>query len=72
MSFRHLTLPVILLGLSMQLTGCSSFSGMFAESEKKVEEKPADVLYGEADTAMKKSDFTKAAERFEEVDRQHP
>jgi outer membrane protein assembly factor BamD len=72
MSFRHLMLPALLLGLSMPLTGCSSFSGMFAESEKKVEEKPADVLYKEGDDAMKKTDYTKAAERFEEVDRQHP
>jgi outer membrane protein assembly factor BamD len=72
MGFRHLTLPAVLLGLSMQLTGCSSFSGMFAESEKKVEERPADVLYQEGDAAVKKGDYTKAAERFEEVDRQHP
>jgi outer membrane protein assembly factor BamD len=72
MGFRHLTLPAVLLGLSMQLTGCSSFSGMFAENTKKVEERPADVLYKEGDDAVKKGDYTKAAERFEEVDRQHP
>jgi outer membrane protein assembly factor BamD len=72
MSFRHLTLPAVLLGLSLQLAGCSSFSGMFAAAEKKVEEKPADVLYKEGDDATKKGDYTKAAERFEEVDRQHP
>jgi outer membrane protein assembly factor BamD len=72
MGFRHLTLPAVLLGLSLQLTGCSSFSGMFAEAPKTVDEKPADVLYNEGDTAMKKGDYTKSAERFEEVDRQHP
>jgi outer membrane protein assembly factor BamD len=70
--FRHLMLPAVLLGLSLQLTGCSSFSGMFAAQEKKVDEKPADVLYKEGDEAIKKGDYSKAAERFEEVDRQHP
>jgi outer membrane protein assembly factor BamD len=71
MGFRHLTLAAVLLGVSMQLSGCSSFSGMFAE-KKAVEEKPADVLYKEGDEAVNKGDYTKAAERFEEVDRQHP
>jgi outer membrane protein assembly factor BamD len=72
MSFRHLRLATILLGVSVHLSGCSSFSGMFAASEPKVEEKPADVLYKEGEAATDKGDYTKAAERFEEVDRQHP
>jgi outer membrane protein assembly factor BamD len=72
MSIRHLTLATVLVGAALQLSGCSSFSGMFASAEKKIEEKPADVLYKEGDEAVKKGDYTKAAERFEEVDRQHP
>ncbi len=72
MSFRHLALATVLLGASLQLSACASFSGMFSAEEKKVEEKPADVLYSEGDTAINKGDYSKAAERFEEVDRQHP
>jgi outer membrane protein assembly factor BamD len=72
MSFRHLMLATVLIGASLQLSACASFSGMFASEEKKIDEKPADVLYKEADEAVKKSDYSKAAERFEEVDRQHP
>jgi outer membrane protein assembly factor BamD len=45
---------------------------MFSSSEKKVDERPANVLYAEADQALSKGDYTKAAETFEEVDRQHP
>lgn len=72
MSFRHLRLATVLLGVCVHLSGCSSFSGMFASEAPKVEEKPADILYKEAETAVDKGDYTKAAERFEEVDRQHP
>jgi outer membrane protein assembly factor BamD len=72
MSFRHLTLATVLIGATLQLSGCASFSGMFAAEEPKIEEKPADVLYGEGDEAVKKNDYSKAAEKFEEVDRQHP
>jgi outer membrane protein assembly factor BamD len=72
MSIRHLKLATVLVGCALQLSGCSSFSGMFATAEKKIEEKPADVLYKEGDEAINKGDYTKAAERFEEVDRQHP
>ena len=72
MNFRHLTLATVLIGASLQLSGCASFSGMFAAEEKKIDEKPADVLYKEGDDAVNKHDWTKAAERFEEVDRQHP
>jgi outer membrane protein assembly factor BamD len=72
MSIRHLKLATVLVGCALQLSACSSFSGMFATAEKKIEEKPADVLYKEGDEAINKGDYTKAAERFEEVDRQHP
>jgi outer membrane protein assembly factor BamD len=72
MTFRHLTLATVLIGASLQLSACSSFSGMFSEAPTKIEEKPADVLYKEGDGYVNKGDYTKAAERFEEVDRQHP
>ncbi len=72
MSFRHLTLATVLIGASLQLSGCASLSGMFASEEKKIDEQPADVLYKQGDEAVNKHDWTKAAEKYEEVDRQHP
>jgi outer membrane protein assembly factor BamD len=55
------------------LGGCAGgLGGMFSSEEPKVESKPADVLYGEANKEFEESDWTKAAEKFEEVDRQHP
>jgi outer membrane protein assembly factor BamD len=71
MRFRHLARASILVAVALQVAGCASFS-MFGSDEKKIDAKPADALYQEAETAMNKSDFTKAAERYEEVDRQHP
>lgn len=75
MSLRHLTAATVLIAISLQLAACgssSSLGGLFSSEEKKIEEKPADVLYKEGDDAVNKGDYTKAAERFEEVDRQHP
>jgi len=72
MGFRHLTKAAVLLGVSLQLTACASFSMFGSDPKPTVDTRPADVLYTEADTALNKSDYTKAAEKFEEVDRQHP
>jgi len=55
------------------VAGCASMGSMFSSTDTKtVEERPANVLYAEADQALNKGDYTKAAETFEEVDRQHP
>lgn len=55
------------------LAGCASAGSLFSSEEpKKVDDRPADVIYKEADTLLEKGDYTKAAEQFEEVDRQHP
>lgn len=46
---------------------------LFSSSDAaKVDERPPDVIYKEADANLDKGDYTKAAEQFEEVDRQHP
>jgi outer membrane protein assembly factor BamD len=42
------------------------------DSKPTVETKPPGVLYKEADTLLNKGEYSKAAARFEEVDRQHP
>ncbi len=55
------------------LTGCASVGSMFSsEDTTKVDDRPPDVIYKEADTLLTKGEYTKAAEQFEEVDRQHP
>lgn len=69
MSFRHLTKAVAVVVLAGSLAGCSS---MFGGSTPTVDAAPPDVMYKEADVLLNKGDYTKAAEKFEEVDRQHP
>ncbi len=53
------------------LSGCagSLFGG---DTGPKVETKPAPELYKEANTALNDEDYSVAATKFEEVDRQHP
>ncbi|MEJ2123991.1 MAG: outer membrane protein assembly factor BamD [Alphaproteobacteria bacterium] len=70
MSVRHLLKPLALLVLVGTLAGCSSMFG--GDSKPAVDTKPPDVLYKEADTLLNKGEYTKAAAKFEEVDRQHP
>jgi outer membrane protein assembly factor BamD len=72
MTLRNLARAAALLLLSTQLTACagSLFGG--GDEGPTVETKPADVLYGDANTQLDKGNYSKAAERFEEVDRQHP
>ncbi len=61
-------LSVLLLG------GCSSgsLSSMFSSEKKTEENKPPNVLFAEGDAFLAKGEYTYAAEKFEEVDRQHP
>jgi outer membrane protein assembly factor BamD len=71
MSFRHILQAAAVVLLIGPLAGCgaSLFGG---DSKPTVETKPPDVLYKEADKLLNDNDYTKAAQRFEEVDRQHP
>jgi outer membrane protein assembly factor BamD len=55
--------------------GLSACAGSLFGSKDEtptVETKPPDVLYKEANEKLEKGDYTEAAKRFEEVDRQHP
>ncbi|MDD2325577.1 MAG: outer membrane protein assembly factor BamD [Alphaproteobacteria bacterium] len=58
------TLPA--LALFLLLTGCAS------DKDKAPPEKPVEELYTEASDLMDKREFSEAARRFEEVERQHP
>ena len=71
MSFRHILQAAAVVLLIGPLAGCgaSLFGG---DNKPTVETKPPDVLYKEADKLLNDNDYTKAAQRFEEVDRQHP
>lgn len=55
--------------LALQLAACGSFWG---DKKELAADTPADKLYAEANALLDKGEWTKAAERFEEVDRQHP
>lgn len=66
--FLKIAVLSLLAGL---LSGCagSLFGG---DEAPTVETRPPDVLYKEANKELEEEDWTKAAEKFEEVDRQHP
>ncbi len=66
-------LPLLLLLLP--LAGCSSVSSFFSGSDKTAEvgnAPPPEQLYSSADQLLSAGKFEKAAEKFEEVDREHP
>ncbi|MGB0084797.1 MAG: outer membrane protein assembly factor BamD [Rhodomicrobiaceae bacterium] len=73
MNVRTLCKAAALLMLAGQLGGCASGS-LFGGSDDTptVETKPPDVLYKEANAKLDGGDYTEAAKKFEEVDRQHP
>jgi outer membrane protein assembly factor BamD len=72
MGFRHLVKTLALLAMVAPVAACSSLSMFSSEQKLSVDTQPPEVLYKDADTLLTKGDYTKAAEKFEEVDRQHP
>lgn len=71
MNIRHFLKAAALVLLISPLAACASslFGG---DSGPTIETAPPDVLYKDANTQLDKGNFSKAAEKFEEVDRQHP
>jgi outer membrane protein assembly factor BamD len=57
---------------AITLSGCAGTSLFGSDDTPTIETKPADVLYKEANAEFEEEDWTKAAEKFEVVDRQHP
>ncbi len=72
MNVRLILKAAALLVLSSQLSACATGSLFGGDEGPTVETKPADVLYKDANAELESGDYTKAAEKFEEVDRQHP
>ncbi len=72
MSFRHLVKTLALLAAVVPLAACSSLSMFSSEKKLSVDMQPPEVLYKDADTLLTKGDYSEAAGKFEEVDRQHP
>jgi outer membrane protein assembly factor BamD len=72
MNVRLLLKAAALALLASQLSACSTGSLFGGDAKPTVETRPADVLYKEANEEFEKGDYTKAATKFEEVDRQHP
>jgi outer membrane protein assembly factor BamD len=69
---------LIAAAAGLSLTGCASstlpsFASLFG-GDKNVTppDEPADKLYNEGLTLIEKKEWTEAAKKFEEVDRQHP
>jgi outer membrane protein assembly factor BamD len=65
----RLILPIVFVG--MFSPACSSMS-LFGGEEKTAEAEPAPVIYKKADEQLGKGNYSSAAEKFEEVDKQHP
>jgi outer membrane protein assembly factor BamD len=59
---------VVVLIAAAYLSGCASRG----KSEAVSSGNPPETIYAEADALMEKSDFSQAAKKFEEVDRDHP
>jgi outer membrane protein assembly factor BamD len=69
---RRFARGLAMLLLAVSLGGCGGDFDMFAKKEIQPDE-PADRLYNEALYLLNvKKDSSKAAKKFEEVDRQHP
>lgn len=58
--------------LTALLPACSSGSLFGGDSGPQVETRPAPELYKEANTELNEENWSEAAKKFEEVDRQHP
>lgn len=72
MTIRHPAKLAALVIIAVFLNGCAG--SLFGEDAggPKVETKAAAELYKEANTALNDEDYSDAATKFEEVDRQHP
>ncbi|MDB5478607.1 MAG: outer membrane protein assembly factor BamD [Alphaproteobacteria bacterium] len=62
---RFLTCLLFALSLPVLVAGCAS-------DKKEPVEKPVDQLYSEARRAFNEKDYKEAANKFDEVERQHP
>lgn len=60
------TLSLVVLTLSLLLTACAS------DKDKPLPEKPAEELYNSGVDLLSDKSYLKAAQQFEEVERQHP
>jgi outer membrane protein assembly factor BamD len=72
MNVRHVLKAAALVLMIGPLAACASSSWFGEDSGPTVETAPPDVLYKDANTQLEKENYSKAAEKFEEVDRQHP
>jgi outer membrane protein assembly factor BamD len=71
MNVRHFLKAAAIVLMIGPLAACAG--SMFgADTGPKIETAPADVLYKDANTQLEKENYSSAAEKFEEVDRQHP
>jgi outer membrane protein assembly factor BamD len=65
-----LRLALAAIALALPLGGCANIFG--DDKQAILPDEPADKLYNEGLTLLNKKEYTDAAKKFEEVDRQHP
>jgi outer membrane protein assembly factor BamD len=72
---RRGLLVAVLLGFTLSVSGCTSVGDIFGkkdDAEEELPERPAGELYNEGLASMQRGNLSKAAESFEEIDRQYP
>lgn len=73
MRLRFFGRAAIAVGFAAFLTGCGSMGSMFSSSsDTKLDGRPPDALYKEADELLGKGSNSKAAETFEKIDQLYP
>lgn len=58
--------------MAASLIGCSSMGSLFDGSDLKLDHRPPDVLYKEANKALEDGSSSRAAEMFEKIDQLYP
>jgi outer membrane protein assembly factor BamD len=73
MKFRFIGQAAVAVVLAALLSGCGSMGSWFGSSDDhKLDYRPPDVIYKEANELLEKGSSSKAAELFEKVDQLYP
>lgn len=60
------------ISMAFGLAACGSMGSILGSEEVKVDTRPPDVIYKDADEALTKGSYNKAAKLFEQIDQQYP
>jgi outer membrane protein assembly factor BamD len=72
MRLRSIGQAAVAIVLAACLTGCGSMGSLFDSTDSKLDSRPPDAMYKEANDLLTKGSSSKAAEIFERVDQLYP